>query len=147
MLLQRTSPSSMLRNRKGADQRTHTGSLPWYSSRSLPLVPPNPSRFLWCASRGAGQKPGSKDGGKRYTACLRFFNPTRHRRRCLRVRPVITKSTIAPSTATPKLRTSHPKFVPPNPSRSIPHSAPNWSPDSIFPRWGRGDEGFGDVPV
>ena len=27
-----------------------------------------------------------------------------------------------------------------------PHSAPNWSPDSIFPRWGRGDEGFGDVP-
>ena len=29
----------------------------------------------------------------------------------------------------------------------IPHSAPNWSPDSIFPRWGRGDEGFGDVPV
>ena len=30
---------------------------------------------------------------------------------------------------------------------SNPHSAPNWSPDSIFPRWGRGDEGFGDVPV
>jgi hypothetical protein len=30
---------------------------------------------------------------------------------------------------------------------SYPHSAPNWSPDSIFPRWGRGDEGFGDVPV
>ena len=34
-----------------------------------------------------------------------------------------------------------------HPTAIIPHSAPNWSPDSIFPRWGRGDEGFGDVPV
>jgi osmoprotectant transport system substrate-binding protein len=57
------------------------------------------------------------------------------------IAPVIRQDTLA---ANPAIAETLNKLAP---LLTNPHSAPNWSPDSIFPRWGRGDEGFGDVPV